>query len=70
MALSEMIQGRVKKSHSTLHKNSLNIKTISSMTKEYKFDEPEYGTLFYGYSKRNSQLVTLKYCPEGLGSIL
>jgi hypothetical protein len=38
MALSEMIQGRVKKSHSTLHKNSLNIKTISSMTKEYKFD--------------------------------
>lgn len=68
--LSEIIQGKIKKSHSNYNKNSMNLKTICSMVKEYKFEEPEFGTIFYGYSKRNSQPVALKYSAEGLGGVL
>jgi hypothetical protein len=55
------VQARIKKSHSNYHKNSMNLKTICSMIREYKFEEPEFGTIFYGFSKRNSQAVALKY---------
>jgi hypothetical protein len=68
--LSDLIQTRLRKSHSNYHRGSMNLKTICSMVREYKFEEPDFGTVFYGYSKRNSQPVALKYAAEGLGPVL
>lgn len=68
--LEEFINTRVKKSHSNYHKDSINLKTISAMVKEYKIEAPEHGNIFYGYSKRNSHPVAIKYSPEGLNMVL
>lgn len=70
LALEEYIQAKIKRSHSNHHKHSINLKTISSFIKDYKLEGPEYGAIFYGFSKRNSQPVVVKYAPEGLGPII
>lgn len=68
--LEEYIQAKIKKSHSNHHKHSINLKTISSIIRDCKLEGPEYGAIFYGYSKRNSQPVVIKYGPDGLGPII
>ena len=40
------------------------------MLREYKLDGPEYGTIFYGYAKRNSQPVAIKYSEYKLDQII
>ena len=70
IAIDEIIQAKVKRSHSNYHKNSINLKTIASMIRDYKLEEPDFGTIFYGYSKKNSQAVAVKYSPEGLGQVI
>lgn len=40
------------------------------MIREYKLEEPDFGTIFYGYSKKNSQPVAVKYSLDGLGQVL
>jgi hypothetical protein len=35
--LSELIQTRLRKSHSNYHRGSMNLKTICSMVRDYKF---------------------------------
>ena len=45
------------------------LKTICSLLKEYNVEGPEYGRIFYGYAKRNSQPVAIKYSEEGLGGV-
>ncbi len=40
------------------------------MIKEYKLEEPDFGTIFYGYSKKNSQPVAVKYSLDGLSHVL
>jgi hypothetical protein len=44
-------------------KKGLSIKAIYSVLKEYKLEGPEYGNIFYGYLKRNSQPVAIKFVP-------
>jgi hypothetical protein len=70
VGVEELIQVRVKKTHSNYHKNSINLKTISSIIRDYKLEGPDYSTIFYGYSKRNSHPVVVKYSPEGLGHVI
>jgi hypothetical protein len=70
VALDELIQARTKRSHSNYHKNSINLKTIASMIKEYKLEEPDFATIFYGYSQKNSPPVAVKYSLDGLGQVL
>lgn len=68
--LDEYIQAKIKKSHSNHHKHSINLKTISSVIRECKLEGPEFGVIFYGYSKRNSHPIVVKYGPDGLGPII
>jgi len=70
VTLEEMINTKIKRSHSNYHKHSINIKTVSSIIRDYKLEGPENGAIFYGYSKRNSHPVVVKYAPEGLNPII
>lgn len=70
VTLEEMIQAKTKRSHSNYNKNSINLKAISSMTRDYKIEGPEFGAVFYGYSKRNSHPVAVKYSPDGLTHVI
>jgi hypothetical protein len=38
IAIDEIIQAKIKRSHSNYHKNSINLKTIASMIREYKLE--------------------------------
>ena len=70
ISLEDLIQTKIKRNHTNYHKNSINLKTISSIIRDYKLEGPEHGSLFYGYSKRNSHPVVVKYSPEGLAPII
>ena len=37
------------------------MKSLMPMLREYKLEGPDFGSIFYGYSKRNSQPVAIKY---------
>ena len=63
VSLEDMINAKIKRSHSHYHKHSINLKAVSSIIKDYKLEGPENGAIFYGYSKRNSQPVVIKYAP-------
>ena len=39
----------------------ISLKSVFSAVKDYKIEGPEFGTIFYGYAKRNSQAVAIKY---------
>lgn len=70
VTLEDYLSSKLKRNSSSYHKNSINFKTISSVIKDYKLEGPEVGTLFYGYSKRNSHPVVVKYAAEGLGAVI
>lgn len=70
VTVEEMISTHVRRSHSNYHKDSVSVKTAASMARDYKLESPDYGNIFYGYSKRNSQQVVIKYSPEGLNPVL
>ena len=50
--------------------NAVQLKVIAPMIKEYKLEGPEIGNIFYGYSKRNSQPVAIKYSEESQNHII
>ena len=60
----------MKRSGSGYNKSNIHIKNIYHMLREYKLDGPEYGTIFYGYAKRNSQPVAIKYSEYKLDQII
>lgn len=70
ISVEDIILARVKRNHSNYHKNSIPLKTVSSIVRDYKLEAPEFGTLFYGYSKRTSLPIVVKYAAEGLDSII
>lgn len=38
--------------------------------KDYKIEGPEFGTIFYGFAKRNSQAVALKYFENRMDHVI
>jgi len=40
VTLEEMINTKIKRSHSNSHKHSINIKTVSSIIRDYKLEGP------------------------------
>lgn len=40
VTLEDMINTKIKRSHSNYHKHSINLKTISSIIRDYKFEGP------------------------------
>lgn len=48
----------------------ISLKLVFSAVKDYKIEGPEFGTIFYGYAKRNSQAVAIKYFEGKLNPVL
>jgi hypothetical protein len=60
----------MKKSGCTYNKPGIKLKLLQLALKEYKLEGPESGTIFFGYSKRNSQAVAVKYFEKRIGQII
>lgn len=60
----------MKKSGVGYNKHGISMKSLITVAKDYKLEGPQSGTIFYGYAKRNSQPVAVKYFDDKIDQII
>ena len=67
--IEDIINQKTKKPGLSSSKN-INLKILLTAIKDYKVEGPETGSIFYGFSKRSSQPVAIKYFDDKMDHVL